>query len=226
MSRPVTSNDQGADSEEITLGNDGCPVVTDRLSNSPSSVMDSPRTAPTHKRVNSLVATLKGAFFDDFCFEDSPDYVASFKKVIVDGRDVLALRTEDIERMSKEEVKELLVQLHFEGNLRKKGFRGLQMWKRRFFSISGPSFMYYDVCGASFRSCVGVQPQNPSTQGADYRRWQGHGGERQRAPLRLLHPAEPRRADVHPRGVQHGAARSFRCGLLTDRTSGFASSVC
>lgn len=146
MSRPVTSNDQDADSEEITLGNDGCPVVTDRLSNSPSSVMDSPRTAPTHKRVNSLVATLKGAFFDDFCFEDSPDYVASFKKVIVDGKDILALRTEDIERMSKEEVKELLVQLHFEGNLRKKGFRGLQMWKRRFFSISGPSFMYYDVC--------------------------------------------------------------------------------
>ena len=89
--------------------------------------MDSPRTTPTHKRVNSLVATLNGAFFDDFCFEDSPDYVASFKKVIVDGKDILALRTEDVERMSKEEAKELLVQLHFEGNLRKKGFRGLQM---------------------------------------------------------------------------------------------------
>ncbi|OAO17030.1 calcium-dependent protein kinase [Blastocystis sp. ATCC 50177/Nand II] len=117
----------------------------DRLSTSPSSLIESPRPVVGHKRVNSFVATLKGAFFDDFCFEDSPDYVTSFKKVIIDGRDVLALRSEDIEKMSKDAASELLFQLHFDGNLRKKGFRGLQMWKRRFFSISSSSFLYYDV---------------------------------------------------------------------------------
>ena len=95
------SNDQESGLAEVTIGNDGCPVMMDRLSTSPSSLIESPRPVVGHKRVNSFVATLKGAFFDDFCFEDSPDYVTSFKKVIIDGRDVLALRSEDIEKMSK-----------------------------------------------------------------------------------------------------------------------------
>ena len=201
------SNDQESGLAEVTIGNDGCPVMMDRLSTSPSSLIESPRPVVGHKRVNSFVATLKGAFFDDFCFEDSPDYVTSFKKVIIDGRDVLALRSEDIEKMSKDAASELLFQLHFDGNLRKKGFRGLQMWKRRFFSISSSSFLYYDVRSLPLLSRAGVQPQGAAAHDRDYGGRQGDGGEHQRPPLRLLHPAEQTRAHLHPRGVQHAAAR-------------------
>ena len=165
------SNDQESGLPEITIGNDGCPVMTDRLSTSPSSLIESPRTVSGHKRVNSFVATLKGAFFDDYCFEDSPDYVASFKKVIIDGRDILAMRSEDIEKMSKDAASELLFQLHFEGNLRKKGFRGLQMWKRRFFSISSSSLLYYDVRLFSVPLHSGIQPQGSASQDRNFSRW-------------------------------------------------------
>ncbi|CBK22107.2 uncharacterized protein [Blastocystis hominis] len=47
--------------------------------------------------------------------------------------------------MSIDEAKNLLFQIHFEGNLRKKGFRGLQMWKRRYFRILGSTLIYFDV---------------------------------------------------------------------------------
>ena len=47
--------------------------------------------------------------------------------------------------MSVEAVKDLLFHVCLEGHLLKRGFRGLQLWKRRFFVIMGSSLLYFDV---------------------------------------------------------------------------------
>ena len=88
-------------------------------------------------------------FADDFKYEESPEYSSSFRQIIVKGRDILSYRQEEIDRMSVEEAKEILFHVFLEGHLRKKGFRGLQLWKRRFFEVMGSSLLYFDV-GAIF----------------------------------------------------------------------------
>lgn len=145
MNDQSLSNDQASDPCEFTVGNDGCTIITEQTVNSPTPSSDSPIPPSARGKRNTIRDLFKGTFFDEFKFEDSPEYSVSLQKVLINGKDILALRQEDLEKMSLDEAKDLLFQIHFEGNLRKKGFRGLQMWKRRYFKILGSTLLYFDV---------------------------------------------------------------------------------
>ena len=152
MNDQPLSNDQASDLGDFTVGNDGCTIIMDQTVNSPTPSSDSPMPSSVRGKRNTIRDLFKGTFFDEFKFEDSPEYSASLKKVMLNGKDILALRQEDLEKMSLDEAKNLLFQIHLEGNLRKKGFRGLQMWKRRYFRILGSTLVYFDV-SSSFPPC-------------------------------------------------------------------------
>ena len=139
------SNDQDFQQSGITLGNDGSPVILENGSLSPLSLKDSPLSPGGRLKNKSIIRSIKGAFADDFCFESSPECANSQKRMIINGNDILSLTSKEVDDLSKEETKLYLSQLKIEGNLRKKGFRGFQMWKRRYFQIVGNSLMYYDV---------------------------------------------------------------------------------
>ena len=141
----MISNDQVSDLDDYSVGNDGCTIISEHSMVSPTPSPNSPQPPAGRNKRNTFKNLLKGTFFDEFKFEESPEYSVSLHKVLLNGKDILSLRTEDIEKMSVNEAKDLLLQIHFEGNLRKKGFRGLQMWKRRYFKILGSSLIYFDV---------------------------------------------------------------------------------
>ena len=145
MNDQPLSNDQASDLGDFTVGNDGCTIIMHQTVNSPTPSSDSPMPSSVRGKRNTIRDLFKGTFFDEFKFEDSPEYSVSLKKMMLNGKDILALRQEDLEKMSLDEAKNLLFQIHFEGNLRKKGFRGLQMWKRRYFRILGSTLIYFDV---------------------------------------------------------------------------------
>lgn len=145
MNEYTVSNDQDTCQDEVAIGNDGCPVLFDHSPISPLPSRDSPATPSGKPKSKSFVASLKGAFYDEFHFESTPEYANSLKKMIIDGSDILSLTTNDVNKMSVDKAKQLLAQLHIEGNLLKKGFRGFQMWKRRYFQVMGDSMMYFDV---------------------------------------------------------------------------------
>ena len=139
------SNEAVSDSDECTVGNDGCTMISERSTSPSSSAGDTPRTNTMKSKKSSFLYSLKGVFVDSFDFQQSPEYADSMKKLIVNDCDVLSYRSEDIDRMSVEEARDLLFQLTLEGHLRKKGFRGWKMWKRRYFRIVGTSLQYFSV---------------------------------------------------------------------------------
>ena len=155
MNNLMISNDQVSDLDDYSVGNDGCTIISEHSMVSPTPSPNSPQPPTGRSKRNTFKNLLKGTFFDEFKFEESPEYSVSLHKVLLNGKDILSLRTEDIEKMSVNEAKDLLLQIHFKGNLRKKGFRGLQMWKRRYFKILGSSLIYFDVCVFGFLQDVG-----------------------------------------------------------------------
>ena len=131
--------------KNVTMGNDGCTVISTHDANSPTSPKISATTIGSRYANKSFMQSIKDAFSDDFHFESSPEYKQSLKKILINGNDIMAFSSKDVDNMSQDEVKLYISQIHIEGNLRKKGFRGFQMWKRRYFKIVGGSLLYYDV---------------------------------------------------------------------------------
>ena len=73
------------------------------------------------------------------------------RTIMCNGHNILALSREDIMSMSLSDAHETLFQLRVEGNMMKKGFKRLRMWKMRFFILSGKILSYWEV---SFRSTL------------------------------------------------------------------------
>lgn len=67
------------------------------------------------------------------------------KSLVVDGMNIATMTQVDIDRMSTTYASEFLLKIHLEGYLMKKGFRGLRMWKRRYFVLNGNELVYFDV---------------------------------------------------------------------------------
>ncbi|KAK8814073.1 hypothetical protein WA538_000424 [Blastocystis sp. DL] len=67
------------------------------------------------------------------------------RSIICNGHNILALSREDIVNMSLSDAHETLFQLRVEGNLMKKGFKRLRMWKLRYFILSGKILSYWEV---------------------------------------------------------------------------------
>ena len=139
------SNEGVSDSDEGTIGNDGCTMISERCTSPSSSTGNILKTNTMKSKKNLFFNSLKGVFVDDFDFQQSPEYEDSMKKLIVNDCDVLSYRSEDIDKLSVEEAKNLQFQLNLEGHLRKRGFRGWKMWKRRYFKIVGTSLQYFSV---------------------------------------------------------------------------------
>ena len=71
--------------------------------------------------------------------------VSQSRSIICNGHDILSLSREDVMSMSRSDAHETLFQLRVEGNMMKKGFKRLRMWKMRFFILSGMNFSYWEV---------------------------------------------------------------------------------
>lgn len=67
------------------------------------------------------------------------------RSIICNGHNILALSREDIVNMTLSDAHETLFQLRVEGNLMKKGFKRLRMWKLRYFILSGKILSYWEV---------------------------------------------------------------------------------
>lgn len=67
------------------------------------------------------------------------------RPIICNGHDILSLSREDVLSMSLSDAHETLFQLRVEGNMMKKGFKRLRMWKMRYFILSGMILSYWEV---------------------------------------------------------------------------------
>ena len=82
---------------------------------------------------------------EDFRFEKSPECSTLVKRDSVNGYKISTVTQSDIGGMSVEFAEDFLKQIHLEGRLLKKGFRGLHLWKRRYFVLNGNEMIYFDV---------------------------------------------------------------------------------
>ena len=73
------------------------------------------------------------------------------RSIICNGHDILSLSREDVMSMSRSDAHETLFQLRVEGNMMKKGFKRLRMWKMRFFILSGMNLSYWEFFAARRR---------------------------------------------------------------------------
>lgn len=67
------------------------------------------------------------------------------QKIMSNGHDILSLDYDSVMNMSLSDAHETLFQLRVEGNLMKKGFKRLKLWKLRFFMLSGKMLTYWEV---------------------------------------------------------------------------------
>lgn len=141
------SNEGVSDSDDYTIGNDGCTMISERSASPASPRGDTPRAKPSKSKKPSAIWKVFNIFVDDFDFLKSPEYADSTKKMIIDGRDVLSYRSEDIERMPLSDVYNLQIKLCCYGSLCKRGFWGFKMWRRRFFRMTAHTIQYFEVYG-------------------------------------------------------------------------------
>ena len=71
--------------------------------------------------------------------------VSCDKAIMCNGHNILSLTRESIMNMSLSDAHETLFQLRVEGNIMKKGFKRLKLWKLRFFILSGKILTYWEV---------------------------------------------------------------------------------
>ena len=90
--------------------------------------------------VNSVFARAPNHSYNDL--HDQPHFN---RKIISNGHDILSLTHDSIMNMSLSDAHETLFQLRVEGNIKKKGFKRLKLWKLRFFVLSGKMIKYFEV---------------------------------------------------------------------------------
>lgn len=145
MSYEATLNDDIWENDGSACFNDGSISCRERPAHSCNSILQTPAPPASRNQKHSFFTALKEAVSDDFRFEKSRECSALTKNVIVNGFKISAVTQSDIGSMSVEFADDFLKQIHLEGNLMKKGFRGLHLWKRRYFVLNGNEMLYYDV---------------------------------------------------------------------------------
>lgn len=78
-------------------------------------------------------------------YENAVDSVQHDRTIMCNGHDILSLTYESVKNMSLSDAHETLFQLRVEGNLMKKGFKRLKLWKLRYFVLSGRMLTYWEV---------------------------------------------------------------------------------
>ena len=91
-------------------------------------------------KVDSIFAN-RSAASEDIVYNP----VSQSRSIICNGHDILSLSRDDVMSMSRSDAHESLIQLRVEGNMMKKGFKRLRMWKMRFFILSGMNLSYWEV---------------------------------------------------------------------------------
>ena len=126
--------------------NDGSTEPVKKPALSYGTMGSSPVMSPIRSPRHSFLDTIREVISEDFRSDPSSKGCEVQKSLFVDGMNIVTLTQEDIDRMSTTYASEFLLKIHLEGCLMKKGFRGLRMWKRRFFVLNGNELVYFDVC--------------------------------------------------------------------------------
>ena len=133
------------ESNDSICYNDGSTEPVKKPALSYGTLGSSPVMSPIRSPRHSFLDTIREVISDDFRFDPSSDSCEMQKSLFVDGMNIVTMTQVDIDRMSSTYASEFLLKIHLEGYLMKKGFRGLRMWKRRFFVLNGNELVYFDV---------------------------------------------------------------------------------
>lgn len=112
--------------------------VNKTTKNSSNTVSGAERTSKPD--LESIFGGRSETYIDNTCNTVSCD-----KAIMSNGHNILSLTRESIMNMSLSDAHETLFQLRVEGNIMKKGFKRLRLWKLRFFILSGKILTYWEV---------------------------------------------------------------------------------
>ena len=145
MSYDATLNDTIWENDGSACFNDGSPDCRERPAHSCSSILQAQVTSVARSSKHSFFSALREVVSEDFRFEKSPECSTLVKRDSVNGYKISTVTQSDIGGMSVEFAEDFLKQIHLEGRLLNKGFRGLHLWKRRYFVLNGNEMIYFDV---------------------------------------------------------------------------------
>ena len=113
------------------------------FSYNPSTKVFSPKgSRPSRPSVFSI---FRGSLGEVYALDRIADYVQQENDLCINGKNIATLTPETISKMDFDTASDYLQQIHLEGNLMKKGFRGLKLWKCRFFVLDRNVLVYYNV---------------------------------------------------------------------------------
>ena len=145
MSYDGTLNDTVWENDGSACFNDGSRDCRDRPAHSCNSILQAPLPSMSRSSKPSFLSSLREVVSEDYRFEKCPECVTLVKGDCINGYKISTVTQSDIESMSVEFAEDFLKQIHLEGRLMKKGFRGLHLWKRRYFVLNGNEMIYFDV---------------------------------------------------------------------------------
>ena len=144
MSFDIELNDNELYHPSSPLGNDGSSMSERKtFSYNPSTKVFSPKgSRPSKPTVFSI---FRGSLGEVYALDRIADYVQQENDLYINGKNIVTLSPETISKMDYDTASDYLQQIHLEGSLMKKGFRGLKLWKCRFFVLDKNVLVYYNV---------------------------------------------------------------------------------
>ena len=148
MSYDIELNDNESEQPTSPLGNDGCSL-TER--NTYSYTCPTKFSSPKGSRPSrpSILSVFRGSLGEAYAFDCIVDRYQTDQELIITGVNLLTLSSRTISAMSDVAAADFLRQIRLEGSLMKRGFRGLKLWRQRFFVLEGNVLVYFDVHLAS-----------------------------------------------------------------------------
>lgn len=145
MSFDIGVNENTFNDSFPVVANDGSVMENERCSYSYFSVPpgSSPRVEKDQR--GSFLSAVRQAFNSNFLGDHGESTSRMTRNPIINGLMVSTISMSDISCMCEKAASDFLNQMHIEGYLLKKGFRGLRLWKRRYFILQGSVLLYYDV---------------------------------------------------------------------------------
>lgn len=145
MSFDIGVNENTWNDSFTCVANDGSVMDNERCSYSYYSLPPGGSPRVEKEQRGSFLSAIRHALNNNSLGDHNESTSRMTRNPIINGLMVSTLTVSDISCMCEETASDFLNQMHIEGYLLKKGFRGLRLWKRRYFILQGSVLLYYDV---------------------------------------------------------------------------------
>lgn len=144
MSFDIELNDNELYHPSTPLGNDGSYTNERKtFSYNASTKVFSPKGSRQSKP--TVFSIFRNSLGEVYALDRIADYVQQENDLFINGKNIVTLTPETINKMDYDTASDCLQQIHLEGSLMKRGFRGLKLWKCRFFVLDKNVLVYYNV---------------------------------------------------------------------------------